>query len=63
MGDLCSRPHALESSLSTPVKKLYRFRKIMLEPGEVQTVSFTIPVSDWASTQMVRRKLLKKEYS
>jgi beta-glucosidase len=46
MGDLCSRPHALESSLSTPVKKLYRFRKIMLEPGEVQTVSFTIPVSE-----------------
>ncbi|MGB9718435.1 MAG: glycoside hydrolase family 3 N-terminal domain-containing protein [Thermoproteota archaeon] len=36
----------VESSLPTPVKKLYRFRKITLQPGEVQTVSFTIPVSE-----------------
>lgn len=36
----------VESSLSTPVKKLYRFRKITLQPGEMQTVSFTIPVSE-----------------
>ncbi|MEM2929539.1 MAG: glycoside hydrolase family 3 N-terminal domain-containing protein [Thermoproteota archaeon] len=36
----------VESSLSTPVKKLYRFRKITLQPGETQTVSFTIPVSE-----------------
>ncbi|MEM2599028.1 MAG: glycoside hydrolase family 3 N-terminal domain-containing protein [Thermoproteota archaeon] len=34
----------IESSLPTPVKKLYRFQKIMLQPGETQTVSFTIPV-------------------
>lgn len=34
----------VESSLPTPVKKLYRFQKIMLQPGETQTVSFTIPV-------------------
>jgi len=36
----------VESSLPTPVKKLYRFRKVTLQPGEVQTVSFTIPVSE-----------------
>lgn len=34
----------VESSLPTPVKKLYRFQKITLQPGETQTVSFTIPV-------------------
>ncbi|MEM3660737.1 MAG: glycoside hydrolase family 3 C-terminal domain-containing protein [Thermoproteota archaeon] len=34
----------VESNLPTPVKKLYRFQKIMLQPGETQTVSFTIPV-------------------
>ncbi len=34
----------VETSLPTPVKKLYRFQKIMLQPGETQTVSFTIPV-------------------
>lgn len=36
----------VESSLPTPVKKLYRLRKITLEPGEVQTVSFAILVSE-----------------
>jgi beta-glucosidase len=36
----------LESSLPTPVKKLYRFQKIMLEPGETKTIVFTIPVSE-----------------
>ncbi|MCX8183904.1 MAG: fibronectin type III-like domain-contianing protein, partial [Crenarchaeota archaeon] len=34
----------VESSLPTPVKKLYRFQKILLKPGETQKVSFTIPV-------------------
>jgi|YelNatPaOPRAMG01_1025707.scaffolds.fasta_scaffold24359_3 beta-glucosidase len=36
----------VESTLPTPVKKLYRFQKIMLEPSEVQTISFTIPISE-----------------
>ncbi|MEM2940272.1 MAG: glycoside hydrolase family 3 N-terminal domain-containing protein [Thermoproteota archaeon] len=36
----------LESTLPTPLKKLYRFQKIMLEPSEVKTVSFTIPISE-----------------
>jgi beta-glucosidase len=36
----------LESTLSTPVKKLYRFERITLEPDETQTVTFTIPVPE-----------------
>jgi len=36
----------VESSLPAPVKKLYRFQKIMLEPGETKTMVFTIPVSE-----------------
>ncbi|MBO3800474.1 MAG: glycoside hydrolase family 3 C-terminal domain-containing protein [Candidatus Brockarchaeota archaeon] len=37
---------AVENSLPAPVRKLYRFNKIMLETGEKKTVSFTIPVSE-----------------
>jgi beta-glucosidase len=35
-----------ESTLSTPVKKLYRFEKIALNPNETKTVTFTIPVPE-----------------
>lgn len=36
----------VESTLSTPVKKLYRFEKIALNPDETKTVTFTIPVPE-----------------
>ncbi len=36
----------VESTLSTPVKKLYRFEKITLDPNQTTTVSFTIPVAE-----------------
>jgi len=36
----------VESSLPMPVKKLYRFQKVMLEPGETRNIVFTIPVSE-----------------
>lgn len=36
----------VHSTLSTPVKKLYRFKKIKLKPSETKTVNFTIPVKE-----------------
>ncbi|MDH5769966.1 MAG: glycoside hydrolase family 3 C-terminal domain-containing protein [Candidatus Bathyarchaeota archaeon] len=36
----------VESTLSTPVKKLYRFKKITLAPNDNNNVSFTIPVAE-----------------
>jgi beta-glucosidase len=50
----------VESSLPTPVKKLYRFQKITLEPGEEKTVSFTIPVSEIGFYTDSREKVVEK---
>lgn len=36
----------VESTLSTPVKKLYRFKKITLAPNDNNNVSFTISVAE-----------------
>ncbi len=38
----------MESSVKTPLKKLIRFEKISLEPGETKTVSFSFPAKEMA---------------
>ena len=50
----------VESSLPAPVKKLYRFQKIMLEPGETKTVVFTIPVSELGLYTEDPKKIVEK---
>jgi beta-glucosidase len=38
--------HEAGSSIKTPLKKLIRFQKIMLNPGEVRSLTFAVPVQD-----------------
>jgi beta-glucosidase len=36
----------INASVKTPLKKLIRFERIQLEPGQTKTVSFSIPVKE-----------------
>lgn len=40
--------HAKEASIKVPVKQLKRFQRITLAPGKSQTLTFTIPASEFS---------------
>lgn len=50
----------LVASLTPPVKRLRSFSKIMLQPGEMQTVQFEIPVNDLAFVNQQEQWLIEK---
>lgn len=50
----------LVASLTPPVKRLRSFSKIMLQPGEMQTVQFEIPVNDLAFVNQQEQWLVEK---
>ncbi|EFM10412.1 Beta-glucosidase [Paenibacillus curdlanolyticus YK9] len=43
-----------KSRVKRPVKKLYGFRRVMLQPGEAQTVAFTVPATELAIWDVTR---------
>lgn len=47
---------AEQSRVKRPVKKLYGFRRIALQPGEAQTVTFTVPAIELAIWDVTREK-------
>lgn len=50
----------LVASMTPPVKRLRAFSKIMLQPGESQTISFEIPVNDLAFVNSENQWVVEK---